>query len=52
MQTCWELLHSILSKANGATDASSLLKGAQQYLEQGHGAYMQRAIQADRAQVA
>jgi hypothetical protein len=58
MRTCWQLLCSIAREAAahgagqgtaGATAA--MLKGAQQYLEQGHAAHMQRVIQADRAQV-
>lgn len=58
MRTCWQLLCSIAQEAaaqgpgQGAAGATSaMLKGAQQYLEKGHIAYMQRAIQADRAQV-
>lgn len=59
MRTCWQLLCGIAQEAaahgsgqgtSGAT--SAMLKGAQQYLEKGHVAYMQRAIQADRAQAA
>lgn len=50
--TCWQLLQSITGVASGGTDGTAdLLRGAQEYLERGHVAYMQRAIQAERAQV-
>mmetsp|Transcript_19713 Transcript_19713/g.59561 ORF Transcript_19713/g.59561 Transcript_19713/m.59561 type:complete len:809 (-) Transcript_19713:69-2495(-) len=51
--TCWQLLQSITGVASGGTDGTAdLLRGAQEYLERGHVAYMQRAIQAERAQAA
>lgn len=55
MRTCWQLLQSIAKEAAAAqgagATAAAMVKGAQKYLEQGHTSYMQRAIQADRAQV-
>lgn len=58
MRTCWQLLCSIAQEAaaHGAGQGTAgatfaMLKGAQQYLEQGHVSHMQRVIQADRAQV-
>ncbi len=55
MRTCLQLLQSIAKEAAAAqgagATAAAMVKGAQKYLEQGHTSYMQRAIQADRAQV-
>ncbi len=50
--TCWQLLQSTTSgAADGRGSQEDLISGAQEYLERGHVAYMQRAIQAERAQV-
>lgn len=49
---CWQLLQSTTSgAADGRSSQEDLISGAQEYLERGHVAYMQRAIQAERAQV-
>ena len=51
--TCWQLLQSTTcGAADGRSSQEDLISGAQEYLERGHVAYMQRAIQAERAQVA
>jgi hypothetical protein len=56
MQRCWQLLAAVAAAAldmpvtqHGARKAA-LLRGARQYLERGHAAYMQTIIQSHRSE--
>ena len=56
MQRCWQLLAAVAAEAldmpasqHGARKAA-LLRGARQYLERGHAAYMQTIIQSHRSE--